>query len=67
MPPILVAVWGVIYTEVEHGEHSPESWRPHGKVSNTEEFALSTDLKTLTMTVHIVGRDKTYVLMFERK
>lgn len=38
-----------------------------GKVSNTEEFALSTDLKTLTMTVHIVGRDKPYVLVFERK
>jgi hypothetical protein len=38
-----------------------------GQVSNTEEFALSTDLKTLTMTVHLVGRDKPYVLVFERK
>jgi len=37
-----------------------------GKVSSTEEFALSTDLKTLTMTVHIVGRDKPDVLTFER-
>ena len=38
-----------------------------GKVNNTEEFALSIDLKTLTMTVHIVGRDKPDVLTFERK
>jgi hypothetical protein len=38
-----------------------------GQLSNTEEFALSTDLKTLTMTVYLVGRDKPYVLVFERK
>lgn len=38
-----------------------------GKVASTEEFALSTDLKTLTMTVHIVGRDNPDVLVFERK
>jgi hypothetical protein len=38
-----------------------------GKVANTEEFALSTDLKTLTMTVHIAGRDKPDVLVFERE
>ena len=38
-----------------------------GQLSNTEEFALSSDLKTLTMTVHLVGRDKPYVLVFERK
>jgi hypothetical protein len=37
-----------------------------GKVSNTEEFVLSTDLKTLTMTVRIAGRDKPDVLLFER-
>jgi hypothetical protein len=38
-----------------------------GKVTSTEEFSLSTDLRLLTMTVHIVGRDRPYVLMFERK
>jgi hypothetical protein len=37
-----------------------------GKLSNTEAFALSRDLKTLTMTVHLVGRDTPYVLVFER-
>lgn len=37
-----------------------------GKVTDTEEFALSTDLKILTMTVHIVGCDKPVVLTFER-
>jgi hypothetical protein len=37
-----------------------------GQVANTEEFALSSDLKILTMTVRIVGRDKPYVLVFER-
>jgi hypothetical protein len=38
-----------------------------GKVTSTEEFSLSTDLTMLTMTVHVVGRDRPYVLMFERK
>jgi len=38
-----------------------------GKVTDTEEFRLSPDLKALTMTVHIAGRDKPYVLIFERK
>jgi len=37
-----------------------------GKVRVTEEFVLSTDLKTLTMTVHIAGADKPDVLVFER-
>ena len=38
-----------------------------GKVTDTEEFALSPDLKSLTMTVRVVGRDKSIVLTFERK
>jgi hypothetical protein len=38
-----------------------------GKVSDTEEIALSADLKTLTMTVRVPGRDKPSVLVFERK
>jgi hypothetical protein len=38
-----------------------------GKVRVTEEFVLSTDLRTLTMTVHIAGGDKPDVLVFERK
>jgi hypothetical protein len=38
-----------------------------GKVTDTEEIALSTDLKTLSITVHIAGRDRPNVLMFERK
>jgi hypothetical protein len=38
-----------------------------GKMSSTEEFALSTDLKTLTTTVQIGGSDKPIVLTFERK
>lgn len=41
--------------------------RYEGKVASTEEFALSPDLTTLTMTVHIVGRDKPDVFVFERK
>jgi hypothetical protein len=36
-------------------------------VSDTEEIGLSADLKTLTMTVHIAGRDKPNVMVFERK
>jgi hypothetical protein len=38
-----------------------------GKVAATEEIVLSTDLKILTMTVHVVGRDRPNVLVFERK
>ena len=38
-----------------------------GKVTDTEEIGLSTDLKMLTITVHIVGRDRPSVLVFERK
>jgi hypothetical protein len=40
--------------------------KTNGKVTDTQEIALSADLKTLTMTVHIVGRDKPNVLVFER-
>jgi hypothetical protein len=38
-----------------------------GKVTATEEMELSADLKTLTITVHITGRDKPNVMVFERK
>lgn len=38
-----------------------------GNVTDTEDFALSADLKTLTVTVQIPGRDKPYVMVFERK
>ena len=38
-----------------------------GKVTDTEEIALSPDQKTLTVTVHIPGRDKPNVMVFERK
>ena len=38
-----------------------------GKVTAAKEIGLSTDLKTLTMTVRITGRDKPNVLVFERK
>ena len=39
----------------------------NGKVTDTEEIGLSTDLNTLTITVHIAGRDKPNVMVFERK
>jgi hypothetical protein len=37
-----------------------------GKVSDTVEIALSPDLKTLTKTVRIPGRDRPTVLVFAR-
>jgi hypothetical protein len=37
-----------------------------GKAVATEDFALSTDLKTLTITQHIPGRDKPNVYVFQR-
>ena len=41
--------------------------KAHGKVTDTEEIELSADLKTLTITVHIAGRDKPNVMVFERQ
>lgn len=38
-----------------------------GKEAAIHEIALSSDLKTLTMTVRVVGRDRPTVLVFERK
>lgn len=38
-----------------------------GKVTDTEDFALSADMKTLTVTVQVARRDKPYVMVFERK
>lgn len=39
----------------------------NGRVTVTQEIALSTDLEMLTMTVHVPGRDRPNVLVFERK
>ena len=38
-----------------------------GRVTDTEDIGLSADLKTLTITVHVPGRDKPIVMVFERK
>jgi hypothetical protein len=38
-----------------------------GKVTETEAVGLSVDLKTLTITSHVQGRDKPNVMVFERK
>jgi hypothetical protein len=38
-----------------------------GKVTATEEIEISADLKTLKITVHITGRDKPNVMVFERQ
>lgn len=40
--------------------------KANGKVTDTKEVALSADLKTLTMTVHIAGSDKPTVMVFDR-
>ena len=39
----------------------------NGRVMATEEIKLSSDLKTLTMTVHIGSRSKQNIRVFERK
>jgi hypothetical protein len=39
----------------------------NGKVVATAEIQLSSDLKTMTMTVHIAGRSKPNILVFERQ
>jgi hypothetical protein len=40
--------------------------KANGKVTATKDVALSADLKTLTMTVHVAGGDKPTVMVFER-
>ncbi|HLN04517.1 MAG TPA: hypothetical protein VK335_34845 [Bryobacteraceae bacterium] len=37
-----------------------------GKIADTQEIQLSSDLKTLTMTTHIPGRSDPQILVFER-
>jgi len=39
----------------------------NGKVADTQEIKLSSDSKTLTMTVHTAGRTEPNVLVFERQ
>jgi hypothetical protein len=39
----------------------------NGKVTDTQEIQLSSDGKTLTMTVHTAGRTEPNILMFERQ
>jgi len=38
-----------------------------GKVMDAQQIELSSDLKTLTMTVHTVGRSEPNILVFERQ
>lgn len=38
-----------------------------GTITQSRQIKLSTDLKTLTMTVHMVGKDEPYVYVFERQ
>jgi hypothetical protein len=39
----------------------------NGKMMDTQQIHLSSDLKTLTITVHTVGRSKPNILIFERQ
>jgi hypothetical protein len=39
----------------------------NGKVTDTQEIQLSSDGKTLTMTVHAAGRTDPNILVFERQ
>jgi hypothetical protein len=39
----------------------------NGKATATQEIQLSSDLKTLTITVHIAGRSKPNILVFDRQ
>ena len=41
--------------------------KANGKVRDTQEISLSTDLKTLTITLRVPGRDKPNLMVFERK
>jgi hypothetical protein len=38
----------------------------NGKIMNTQQIKLSSDLRTLTMTMQTVGRSEPNILVFER-
>ena len=49
-------------------EHSLERTdKINGKVTSTREISLSSDRKTLTMTIHAAGRTEPNILVFERQ
>lgn len=49
-------------------EHTLEiTGKFNGKVTNTQEIKLSSDGKTLTMTIHAAGRTEPNILVFERQ
>jgi hypothetical protein len=49
-------------------EHTLEmTYKINGKLLNTQKVELSSDLKTLTMTRHIVGESETNIRVFERQ
>jgi hypothetical protein len=59
---------GVVSSARRVSERSVEMTnKSNGKVTNTQEIVVSDDGKTLTMTVHVVGRDEPQVLVFERQ
>jgi len=41
--------------------------KSNGKLYDTQQFKLSSDLKALTITIHTAGRDEPNILMFERQ
>jgi hypothetical protein len=41
--------------------------KSNGKVYDTQQIKLSSDLKALTMTIHTAGRDEPNILVFERQ
>jgi hypothetical protein len=41
--------------------------RINGKITDTQQMKLSSDLKTLKITVHRVGRSEPNILVFERQ
>lgn len=64
---------------VKHSESAPRYQRRanqntlemtdkiNGKIADTQQIELSSDLKTLTIIVHTVGRSEPNILVFERQ
>jgi len=43
------------------------TYKTKGKIGDTQTMELSSDLKTLTMTRHMVGQSEPYIEVFERQ
>jgi hypothetical protein len=62
------AAAGTTYSARRISEHAVEiTDKLNGKIVDTQQYALSSDLKTLTLTIHRVGMHTPNIFVFDRQ